>query len=292
MSGSVRYRARRRALAILVVSTLSVPVAYADDPAASPISLPPIVVSATRLPTPASEVASSVTVITSQDIESKQQRTVPDLLRDVPGLNVAQTGGAGGVTSVFMRGTNSNHTKVLVDSIDASDPTAGSFDFAHLLTSDIGRIEVLRGPQSGLYGSDAIGGVINIITKSGTGPGSFTGSLEGGSFGTFNQVGSASGSIDRVNYALNIAHSRTSDSPVTPLNLLPPGRNRIDDSYDNQTYSTKLGADLTDNFDLGLVVRYVNTALRFTGDDFSVFPSVPAAEQSLWKVQSCADWPA
>jgi vitamin B12 transporter len=285
MSRSIPLPARRCArgvLAFLFASTLTLSAARADDAVPPPATLPPVVVSATRVPTPESEVASSVTVITSQDIESKQQRTVPDLLRDVPGLNVVQTGGPGGVTSVFMRGTNSNHTKVLIDGVDASDPTSadGSFDFAHLLTSDIERIEVLRGPQSGLYGSDAIGGVINIITKSGTGPGSVTGSVEGGSFGTFNQAGSASGAVDRFNYALNIAHSRTSDSPVTPLNLLPPGRSRIDDSYDNQTYSTKLGATLTDNFDVGLVVRYVDTALRFTGDDFSVFPSVPAAEQS------------
>jgi vitamin B12 transporter len=78
-----------------------------------------------------------------------------------------QTGGPGGQTSVFIRGTNSNQVKVLIDGIDASDPsnTNGSFDFGQLLTYDIDRIEVLRGPQSGLYGADAIGGVISITTK-------------------------------------------------------------------------------------------------------------------------------
>jgi vitamin B12 transporter len=190
--------ARRRvpAAPFVLVVVVVASTAKAEDPSPSLVSLPQVVVSATRLPTPAAEVASSVTVITSQNIEGKQQRTLPDVLRDVPGLNIVQTGGPGGTSSVFMRGTNSNHTKVLIDGIDAGDPTSGngSFDFAHLLTSDIERIEVLRGPQSGLYGSDAVGGVINIITKKGAGAAKLVGSLEGGSFGTFNQVGSASGS--------------------------------------------------------------------------------------------------
>src|SRR3977135_2873641 len=118
-----------------------------------------IVVSATRIETPVNEIGSSVTVITDKEIERDQKRALPDILRTVPGLNIVQTGGPGGKTSVFMRGSNSNHTKVLIDGIDANDPSQdGVFDFGQVLTSDIQRVEVLRGPQSSLYGSDPIGG--------------------------------------------------------------------------------------------------------------------------------------
>jgi outer membrane cobalamin receptor len=98
-----------------------------------------VVVTATRIPTPQSQIASSITVITADEIAAKQQQTLPDVLADVPGLNVVQTGGPGGQTSVFMRGTNSNHVKVLVDGIDVSDPSSpsGAFDFGQFLTPDI-----------------------------------------------------------------------------------------------------------------------------------------------------------
>ena len=155
-----------------------------------------IVVSATRIETPINEIGSSVTVITDKEIERDQKRTLPDVLRTVPGLNIVQTGGPGGKTSVFMRGSNSNHTKVLIDGIDANDPSQdGVFDFGQVLTSDIAQVEVLRGPQSSLYGSDAIGGVVNIVTKKGEGPPQFRAALEGGSFETFNQTASVSGSL-------------------------------------------------------------------------------------------------
>jgi vitamin B12 transporter len=240
-----------------------------------------VVVSATRIETPIDQIGSSVTLITDDEIDRDQQRTLPDVLQTVPGLNVVQTGGPGGKTSVFMRGSNSNHTKVLIDGIDANDPSQdGVFDFAHVLTADIGRVEVLRGPQSSLYGSDALGGVINIVTKKGEGPPHFTGTLEGGSFDTFNQTAGVSGSTSRFNYAFNIAHFLVDDTPVTPLDLLPPGVKRINDSYENTTLSTKMGFDVTDAFGFDVTARYVNSTLLFTGDNFSVFPSVPAAKQS------------
>ena len=240
-----------------------------------------IVVSATLIETPVSEIGSSVTVITEKEIERDQKRTLPDVLRTVPGLNVVQTGGPGGKTSVFLRGSNSNHTKVLIDGIDVNDPSQdGVFDFGQVMTSDISQIEVLRGPQSSLYGSDAIGGVVNIVTKTREGPPQFTGRLEGGSFETFNQSASVSGSVSRFRYSFNVAHVLIDDTPVTPLDLLPPGRERINDSYENITLSTKLGADLTDIFGVDFVGRFTESTLFFTGEDFSFFPSVPAATQS------------
>jgi len=240
-----------------------------------------IVVSATRIETPVNEIGSSVTLIPAEEIELKQERTLPDVLRTVPGLNVVQTGGPGGKTSLFARGTNSNHTKVLIDGIDANDPSQdGVFDFGQVLTSDIAQVEVLRGPQSGLYGSDALGGVVNIVTKQGEGPPQFRGMLEGGSFETFNQSASLSGSSSRLHYTFNVAHFLTDDTPVTPLDLLPPGRKRVNDSYENTTLSTKLGLDVTDTFHLSAVARYTESTLFFTGEDFSFFPSVPAADQS------------
>jgi len=265
--------ARRRALAtfsLLVASTFAERAAQADDVPVQPTPLPPLVVSATLLPTPQDQLGSSLTVITDADIERMQARTLPEVLQDVPGLNVVQTGGPGGTTSVFMRGTNANHTKVLVDGIDVSDPSSpdASFDFSQFLASDIARVEVLRGPQSGLYGSDAIGGVIDIITKKGSGPPQVHGSLEGGSFAAFNQTAGASGSQGAFNYVFDFAHFHSGATPVTPSDLVPPGRMRNLDWNDTKSYSTRLGVDVTDNFDLGLVAHYVTTDLHSTSDDF------------------------
>jgi vitamin B12 transporter len=250
--------------------------ARAQDAAPMSITIdtPITVYGATRIPTPENQLGTSVTVITGDQIEQKQQRTLPEVLQDVPGLNVVQAGSPGGTASVFIRGTNANHTKVLVDGIDVSDPssTDGSFDFSQLLATDIDRVEVLRGPQSGLYGSEAIGGVINIITKTGNGPPKATAGVEGGSFGTFNQTAGISGSQARFNYNANIAHYRTTNTQVTPSDLVPPGRPLNDDFYDNTTYATKLGANLTDNFDVGLVARYIDTDLRSTSDDLIAGP--------------------
>jgi vitamin B12 transporter len=268
---------RSRVVVSLVLASLPFATsARAQDAAPMSITIdtPITVYGATRIPTPENQLGTSVTVITGDQIEQKQQRTLPEVLQDVPGLNVVQAGSPGGTASVFIRGTNANHTKVLVDGIDVSDPssTDGSFDFSQLLATDIDRVEVLRGPQSGLYGSEAIGGVINIITKTGNGPPKATAGVEGGSFGTFNQTAGISGSLARFNYNANIAHYRTTNTQVTPSDLVPPGRPLNDDFYNNTTYATKLGANLTDNFDVGLVARYIDTDLRSTSDDLIAGP--------------------
>jgi len=247
-----------------------------------------IVISPTGTAQSVEQTASSVTVITAKEIEAHQRRTLPDVLKSVPGLNVVQTGGPGGQTSIFMRGTNSNHTKVLIDGIDASDPSTPNrtFDFGQMLASDIERVEILRGPQSGLYGADALGGVILIYTKKGKGPPKVTTAVEGGSFGTFNQAASISGGTDRYNYSVNITHYRADDIPVTPFDLLLPGERRFSNRFDNWTYSTKLGIDLTRDVTVNLIARYTDGSLHFTGDTYDPFTysSHPSNYQSASEV--------
>jgi vitamin B12 transporter len=267
---------------LFTVVSLSALMAGGAASAQSPqeTGLTPLVVTANRLPTALADVASAITLVTAEDIARRQQTTLTDVLKDVPGLNLVQGGGPGAQASVFLRGTNSNHVKVLFDGIDIGDSSTptGAFDFGHLSTADIARVEVLRGPQSGLYGSDAIGGVINVVTRQGEGPPRVTAGLEGGSFGTFDQNAGVSGAAGRFHYAADLAHLRTDATPVTPVDLLGPGETRIDDAYDNLSASTKLGYDVTGDLGLGLVARYANTRLRFTGDDF--FTGFPDAAHS------------
>jgi vitamin B12 transporter len=252
------------------------------SPPPGAIEVPEVTVSATTTPEPLTDVGSSVTVIDSAEISREQRRTVPDALSLAPGLNVVQTGGSGGQASVFIRGTNLNQVKVLIDGIDASDPSNpnGSFDFGKLLTYDIDRVEVLRGPQSGLYGADAIGGVISITTKGGEGPPKAKALIEGGSFGTLNEMMGFSGATPVFSYYMNLAHFDVANTQVTPPELLPPGRQGIGNAYENWTLSTKFGAHLSDTLDASVVARYIDSTLRFTADDFSTFPATPAALQS------------
>jgi len=288
----MRPRSLRFGLCLTVSSSalLFHAAAFAQQSASPNVELPSVIVSATGVPTPTDQIANSVTLITSQDLEAQQRRTLPDALATAPGLNIVQSGGPGGQTSIFMRGTNSNHVKVLIDGIDVTDPSNpnDSFDFGQLLTGDIERIEVLRGPQSGLYGSDAIGGVISIITKKGEGPLRATVTTEGGSFGTLNQKLGVSGSQSIFNYALTLNHYRSTETPVTPARELLPGEQRNNDIYDNVTLSTKLGADINDHLALNYVGRYTRSRLDFTGDSFDLNTSnyYPSPTQSIQDVHA------
>jgi vitamin B12 transporter len=218
---------RHTILLLGLLLTLAAPVVAEDaaapaapkDTVAAPSAAAPekgdeaeqIVVTATRLETPKREVASSITVITAEEMARKQQTSVIEVLRQVPSLSVAQAGGPGQVATVFIRGANSDHTKVIIDGIWVNDPISpsGGFDFGQLSTDDIERIEIIRGPQSVLYGSDAIGGVVNIITKRGKGDPHGYVKFEGGSFKTFRENVCVSGAIKQFDYFMDVGRMDT-----------------------------------------------------------------------------------
>lgn len=131
-----------------------------------------LIVTGTRLPIAATEFAGAATVIDADEIAARADNGVVDLLRAVPGIQVVQPG-AGGVTQLFMRGAEPNYTVFLVDGIEVNDPTnsrGGSFDLAALSLADLERVEIVRGPQSAIYGADALAGVVNLISRAGGEP--------------------------------------------------------------------------------------------------------------------------
>lgn len=176
-----------------------------------PYISPDIVITATRSPQAISRAGSAITVISSDDIAKASTRNLDDLLRQVPGLSLTQSGGPGSLQTVRIRGGDVRHTLVLMDGIRLNDPsvTGREFDFSNLVLSDVERIEVLRGPQSALYGSDALGGVINIITRKGKGAPKSSVSMEIGRYGSKEIKGSVSGATDRVSYALSASGLET-----------------------------------------------------------------------------------
>ncbi len=182
--------------------------ACAQAPPPDPLQ---ITVTANRIPTSIERSGSSVTVISAEDIRKSNPATVVDVLRQVPGLAISSNGGPSQPTTVLLRGGASRHTLVLVDGVRVNDPSSveGEFDFSTLVPADIERIEVLRGPQSALYGSDAMGGVINIITRKGRGDPRVSLSVEGGSYATRALTASVSGGASTYSYALSLTGAQT-----------------------------------------------------------------------------------
>ena len=186
----------------LIISSCLIPAAALADDAADDI-----VVTATRVPTALAQIPAGVTVITRADFAARGYTTLAQALTAVTGLGVVQAGGPGGQTSVFIRGTNSEDVLVLIDGVpanDASDPN-GAFDFGQDLLNGVDRIEIIRGPLSGLYGSNAIGGVINIITQQGSGKPHLDVTAAGGFPGQGKGNATLSGSSAGLDYMLSAA---------------------------------------------------------------------------------------
>jgi len=168
-----------------------------------------IVVSATRIETSEEESPASVSVIRSGDFESKQTNRVADALREVPGITVTQSGAPGSLTSVFTRGLRSEHTQILLDGIPVNQGLQGAFNFADLTVDNIDRIEVVRGPQSTLYGPRALAGMIQIFTRRGSGAPTATFAAEAGSFGSFRESLASQGSWKELDYSVALSRLDT-----------------------------------------------------------------------------------
>lgn len=212
-----------------------------------------VVVTASRIEEAAEAAASSITVITRKEIEQKQYRTVFDALRDVVGLDAVRSGGPGSLSSVFLRGTKSEHTLVLVDGVEVNDPSSAGrvFNFAHLSAANVERIEVLRGPQSTLYGSDSMGGVINVITRKGKGPLSGELSVEAGSFNTFRERLGLSGGTGKAHYALGV--DRLDSTGISAAG--EKYGNTEKDGVRNTSYSGRAGYRVSDRADVEVILR-------------------------------------
>jgi vitamin B12 transporter len=227
-----------------------------DQDKGSPPLRHEIVVTATKVETPAREVACSVTVIGAAELARTRRATVLEALGDVIGLSVAQNGGPGATASVFIRGANTEHTLVLLDGVALNDPInpSRSYDLAHLSLNLVDRVEILRGPQSPLYGSDAMGGVINIITRRDRGRPRFTLTGSAGSYGTAAADFGLSGSAGRSDFSLGLSALRTAG--VSAASASYPG-NSEKDGYRNLTLSGRFGTSLRRDLDLEVLVRSV-----------------------------------
>ena len=205
-----------------------------------------VVVTASASEVPQSRVGASVTVLDSTMIDGLGNTEILEPLRSVPGVAVVQTGARGGATSVFVRGGASNFTKVLIDGVPAND-IGGAFDFADLTTTGIDRVEVMRGANSVLYGSDALDGVINITTPRGhTRVPEPTVAIDGGNLGTSHEEASLAGAIERFDYFGSASHLQTDNS--VPNN-----------AYRNNTVATRLGLVLGNAARLSGTVRHIDT---------------------------------
>jgi len=166
----------------------------------------PLVISANKFETPREQIAASVSVVTEEDFRTYHYPSVDEALRNVPGLDIRRSGGFGKTSAVSIRGANANQVQILVDGVRVKSPTLGQMDLSDLSPDLIDRIEVIRGPQSTLYGADAIGGVVHIITKRGKGPFSATVQQEVGNRDTLRSVGSVQGSWKLFDYAASASH--------------------------------------------------------------------------------------
>jgi len=235
-----------------------------------------VVVSATRTPQRLDRIGSSITIIDEEQIKTSQAIAVSDLLSQTPGVSFTRNGGVGGATSVRIRGAEADQTIVVIDGVKLNDPssTGGGFNFANLLIGDIQRIEILRGAQSTLWGSQAIGGVVNLITAVPTKPFEVTAEAEGGSFSTGMGRLGIGGADERLTWRLAGAYYVTDG-----ISGFAGGTER--DGYQNAGLSGRVGFEITDDVSMDLRGVYSRGRNQFDGFPAPVFSFADTAEYGM-----------
>lgn len=228
----------------------------------APRTAPEIVVSASRIPLPPEEIGSAASAIGRRELETGRVRFVADALRRIPGVAVGRSGPLGGFTQIRIRGAEANHTLLRIDGIEVGDPAAGEADFAHLLAPDVDRVTVLRGPQSALWGSDALAGAIDVRTRRGAGPAAVEGFVEGGAF-----AGAAAGfrlgaGDERRDYALSVTGLRSDG-----INAARAGGER--DGYRNLSASFVGGLRGGEALEIDAALRLTRFGLEYDTADFA-----------------------
>jgi vitamin B12 transporter len=216
-----------------------------------------IVVTATKTSINKRETGASITVITGEEMEKKGNRMVIEALKSAPGLTVTQQGVTGGISSVFMRGAAPRNLLVLVDGVRVNDPTSpdGAYNFSDLTADNIERVEIIRGAQSTLYGTDATAGIVNIITKKGYGKNTLTLSAEGGTFMTFREYAGFHGGDTKANYSFSL--SRTDSGGISQADKASGAVNEPEkDGYENTTATANVGGVVSANTSLSMALRY------------------------------------
>jgi len=252
----------RRLLAIVMAVAVVAPGLPALAPAQEIRQTDPVVVTATKIAEPRSQVGATVTVITEEELKTYNYLTVDDALRQVPGLEIQRSGSFGKLSQVRIRGTGTQQVQVLVDGVRVKSPTAGTFDLSDLGLDQIARLEIVRGPQSTLHGADAIGGVIQIITKRGEGPFSAFASSEVGNHDTLRERVGFSGSYKIFDYSFGASWLESNgQSP--------------NDGAEQRGVAARVGMRLPADGHLGLSFRYNRTATDLPFDDSTPVPFSP-----------------
>ena len=253
---------------------------------AAAIAMPEVVVTANRLQTPVSQVANSMTVITAKDIEQRQSRTALDALQGVPGLTLLQNGATGANSGIFIRGADSGHTLVLMDGVPLNNPMSTSREFGYLdqlFLDDVSQIEVIRGPLSTLYGTNATAGVVNILTQKGEAApkGSFL--FEGGAYSSFRESANASAGNDFGSFALSFTRFDTQGFPSADKSF----GNIVNNGDGNSTALLRLGITPTESLDNHILARFTQSRVNLAanggvyGDDPGYF-----LDEQQWMVGS------